>query len=238
MRILVYNVEHLSGIGKGYYQFFIKFWRYVFPSKEVAKHLGELVKQHNPDVIFLTEVKRGVIGETFSRISKMLNYPHHYFFTKYNRLLSHIPIEKGNGCVVFSRYEINNRKKEYFKEGVFKKAFVKFDILGKTFFFLHLPLGMKTRDIQLHELIKFVDDAQKDVVVLGDFNTFRGRIETKELIQHCGLINANALHKNTYPSWNPEREFDYVLVSNDIPLKNFQILKSDLSDHLPVLVEI
>ena len=240
MKILTYNIEFGSGVGKGYYQYLTKGWRYLFPDKKVVEHLGQLIKELDPDVVFLVEVKKGVIGETFRSLSKMIQYPHQFFFNAYtNRFLSSLPIERGNGCAVFSKYEIHNRRKEHFMEGFSKSAFEKFDILDKTFFVLHLPLGKKTRDIQLHELIKFVDsNGKKDVVILGDLNTFQGRVETDELLKHCGLLNANKLNQKTFPSWQPKKEFDYVLISKDISLKDFKILHSDISDHLPILVEI
>lgn len=238
LRIMIYNVEHFSGIGKGYYQFITKFWRYIFPCKEVILELGRLIQELDPDLIFLVEVKKAVVGETFEHINKILKYPHHFFFTKYEHILSNVPIVRGNGCAVFSKHEMINRKKEYFKNGFTKKAFIKFDIQDKTFFVLHLPLGIKTRDEDLHELIKYVEESEKEVVILGDFNTFNGRIETHDLVQKCGLINANALHRKTYPSWNPKREFDYVLLSKKIHVKNFNVCETNLSDHLPLIVEI
>ena len=238
LRILVYNVEHFSGIGKGYYQFFTKFWRYIVPSKKVILELGNLIQELDPDLIFLVEVKKDVVGETFEHINKIIKYPHHFFFTKYEHVLNHIPIVRGNGCAVFSKYEMTNRQKEYFKKGFTKKAFIKFDIQDKTFFVLHLPLGRKIRDKDLHELVDYVEKSEKDTVILGDFNTFKGRIETHELVKKCGLTNANSQHQKTYPSWNPKMEFDYVLLSKNIKVKSFNVCENNLSDHLPVIVEI
>jgi len=41
----------------------------------------------------------------------------------------------------------------------------------------------------------------------------------------------------TFPSWNPQKRFDQVLVSDDVKAKA-RVLQTKLSDHLPILIEI
>ena len=64
MKILTYNIEWGSGVGKGYYQYLTKGWRYFFPDKKVVEHLGQLIKELDPDVIFLVEVTDAILPLT------------------------------------------------------------------------------------------------------------------------------------------------------------------------------
>jgi len=41
----------------------------------------------------------------------------------------------------------------------------------------------------------------------------------------------------TQPTWHPSRRLDYVLVSPQINVKNYEVLNYPYSDHKPLFVE-
>ena len=75
------------------------------------------------------------------------------------------------------------------------------------------------------------------VVVLGDFNCTVFSTELSEFCYHYKLSNASRLLK-TYPSWQPNRALDHILLSPKIEVLSSRVVQSELSDHLPLAVEI
>ena len=99
----------------------------------------------------------------------------------------------------------------------------------------HLALGKKTQDQQLkfiHDLIKPYDN----VIVMGDMNTDVNRILNHTALKDCNL---KAAHSHAiYPSWQPTKCFDQILLSQHISVTKMGVLDFRLSDHLPVALEI
>jgi endonuclease/exonuclease/phosphatase family metal-dependent hydrolase len=42
----------------------------------------------------------------------------------------------------------------------------------------------------------------------------------------------------TYPAWEPSLALDHVLVSDNLVIKDYQVLNCRVSDHLPIAVEV
>ncbi len=42
----------------------------------------------------------------------------------------------------------------------------------------------------------------------------------------------------TFPSWNPNRKFDHILISESLQLTKTDVLEHTHSDHLPISVHI
>lgn len=104
---------------------------------------------------------------------------------------------------------------------------------GWTVINTHLSFVPGMNIFQLNKLKKWADAFGDKVLLLGDFNLPGG-------IPAIGS-NWQSLHvQNTYPSWQPKIQFDYIL-SKGVELKNvIQVLttKSGISDHLPLTIEI
>ena len=97
------------------------------------------------------------------------------------------------------------------------------------------------REKQLKELIKIVNSIKNNVILMGDFNTFNGSCEIKQLLKMTNLKDSARLHhhtiSSTQPSCRPKRRLDYVLTSKKIKVKHYEVLKYPFSDHMPVFVE-
>jgi len=76
---------------------------------------------------------------------------------------------------------------------------------------------------------------------MGDFNTFNGEKEIEKLIKETHLMDKMELQTQsigfTQPTWHPKRRLDYVLVSNTIDVKKYEVLNYPFSDHMPLFVE-
>lgn len=76
-------------------------------------------------------------------------------------------------------------------------------------------------------------------ILCGDFNlrpdTESVRMlenDMKNLIIEYGVTNTRSnLHKKT------EKFADYIMVSNDVEINNFEVINKDISDHLPLMID-
>jgi len=99
----------------------------------------------------------------------------------------------------------------------------------------HLALGRAARTRQLGYLGALLADGG-EALVLGDLNC-----EPAELAAHASLrsVGLRVLHTQaTYPSWRPRRSIDHVLATSGIEVLNVAALNVQLSDHLPVAIEV
>jgi endonuclease/exonuclease/phosphatase family metal-dependent hydrolase len=110
-----------------------------------------------------------------------------------------------------------------------------------TLLLAHLALGKKARAKQIHELIKIVNNIKNPVILMGDFNTFNGEDEIKDLLKKTHLKDRTKLENGsiilTEPAWHPSKRLDYVLTSPQIKIQKYTVLKVHYSDHLPLYVE-
>ena len=104
---------------------------------------------------------------------------------------------------------------------------------GWTVINTHLSFVPGMNLFQLRKLKKWADIFGDKVLLMGDFN-LPGSIPA------MGSKWQSLILQNTYPSWLPKVQFDYIL-SKGIALKDvIQVptTKSTISDHLPLTIEI
>lgn len=111
------------------------------------------------------------------------------------------------------------------------------DGLPLTVVSMHLSLGYRARRRQLAWLAERFGGRRR-LVLMGDMNTSRSVLLERSPLAACGLRPALPEPVNTYPSWRPRQELDHVLVSDDLTVHAAEVLACDLSDHLPLAVEI
>ena len=104
---------------------------------------------------------------------------------------------------------------------------------GWTVINTHLSFVPGMNLLQLRKLKKWADSFGEKVLLMGDFN-LPGSIPA------MGSKWQSLILQNTYPSWKPKIQFDYIL-SKGVALKDvIQVptTKSAISDHLPLTIEV
>jgi endonuclease/exonuclease/phosphatase family metal-dependent hydrolase len=104
---------------------------------------------------------------------------------------------------------------------------------GWTVINTHLSFVPGMNLFQLRKLKNWADTFGDKVLLMGDFN-LPGSIPA------MGAKWQSLILQNTYPSWLPKVQFDYIL-SKGVALKDvIQVptTKSAISDHLPLTIEI
>ena len=103
-------------------------------------------------------------------------------------------------------------------------------------FIMHMALGKRGRIRQIEFLAELIGD-HRYVVVMGDLNCRSDSREMARLLELTGLGEpAPGLH--TFPSWQPNRQLDHILVSPAIQVESVQVLPYTYSDHLPLAMEV
>ena len=97
---------------------------------------------------------------------------------------------------------------------------------------LHLALGRRGRLRQIGFLIELTHD-YRHVILMGDLNSRSDSPEMAVLLENVGLLEpAPGLH--TFPSWQPDRQLDHILVSPSIIVEQVEVLDCTFSDHRPL----
>ncbi len=103
-------------------------------------------------------------------------------------------------------------------------------------FLVHLALGRRARRSQLDYIAGQLAQEQH-AVVMGDFNCHPESRELRQLVNRTGLLDPMP-SAATYPSWDPRRVFDHILLTPDLSVSDMRVYNVSLSDHLPVGIEI
>ena len=239
LRLLSYNIQ--TGTSTNHYRHYVtRSWRQLLPNKERVSNLAHIAKLVSDyDVIGLQEVDAGSLRSGFINqteyIADKAHFPYWYHQTnrRFGKFAQH-----ANGIVSrFRPVSVDDHK----LPGPFPgrgAMFVFFGALSNplVIVILHLALGRRTRLRQLG----YVADALtrfKHVIVMGDMNCGSNSLEIKLLTQNANLTEPqhNLL---TFPSWNPERNIDHILVSPTLVIEKVAVLQYTYSDHLPISMQV
>jgi len=100
----------------------------------------------------------------------------------------------------------------------------------------HLALGPRTRRQQLAYISSLIRD-YRHVILMGDTNCGIDELMAADALGDTRL-RAPALTLNTYPSWQPRRDLDHILVTPTLKIEHACVIEEPLSDHLPVALEV
>lgn len=123
-----------------------------------------------------------------------------------------------------------------------KKEKKKFQILNLHGIWTEDKQGDKRRVEECKYIIKAAKKKNIPTIITGDFNLLPGT-ESIQLINEKfrNLIEEYNI-KTTRPEFKDEIDkggnvVDYIFVSDDVTVKDFKVIKSDISDHPPMLLE-
>jgi len=243
MRILLYNIEYENGI-RGRYEY-LKLWRYFQSPKYQDEKIARFIANEDPDVVALLEVDLGSVRTRFK--DKSLFYKKYFGFNgcaaapkypdkNWPRILRKMPFFRKQGNALLARNNPKAIRFHWLSEGA-KRLLIEAELDNVTLFLAHLSLRRKTREKQMLEIGNIVSYAEKPVVLMGDFNTFRGEKELDDMLRASGLHKTYRVKYNSYPAVNPKKQFDYIFVSKGIKVNSFRTLNWQFSDHLPLMMD-
>ncbi|CAM4437224.1 MAG: hypothetical protein LEGION0398_MBIBDBAK_01381 [Legionellaceae bacterium] len=240
LKILSYNIQAAMFSEPGYYRYITNSWQQILPHSRQLNNLNAIAKLiHHYDIVALQEVDGGSLRTGFINQVKYLaeQASFNYWHQQLNRNLGKIA-QHSNG--ILSRF-IPIKVLNYKLPGLMPGRGAIFFQLGNNhnpliIVVAHLSLGARSQRLQLDFLYELLGEYQH-VIVMGDLNCSIKQLSNCSLITKLGLIPANR-SINTFPSWEPKRNIDHILVSPSISIEHVNILDIGYSDHLPISLSI
>jgi endonuclease/exonuclease/phosphatase family metal-dependent hydrolase len=240
LRLLLYNMRYATGTGPGFHLPLPGAGYLRNTSKNLAR-ITEFIRDQAPDIVGLVEVDMGsrraaAVNQAEAIASAIGHSPH--FQNKYgiNSINRRLPILNKQGNAFLTHYPDAVQRLHYFELGV-KRLIMELELDQVCLFLVHLSLKRSHRHQQMHHLASLVRSATKPVIVAGDFNTLWGDHEIAKFIDGSGLANANLGNLPSWPSNRPFRQLDFILHGPGIEVARFDIPRTTLSDHLPLVCD-
>jgi len=246
VRLLFWNLGYAREIDGSLFEY-LKNGRQIFShsvdeQQAFIQSIVDEVKKIEPDIFLYSEISKGSLrNKKFNQhtyLTSMLQCETKSAASKYkSRLLKASPFHKGNmnGTCVFSEAIIENKHLKHGSKTLVQKVTYNEWVI----FCVHLSLRAGARAKQLEELAQWVNnlDANKNIILCGDFNTLGGEKELEHLCSATGL-GMSSRAGDTFPAHNPTQRFDYFLYKSLDGLKpRIKTINIALSDHRPILCE-
>lgn len=240
LKLLSYNIQ--VGIDtRRYSDYITNSWRHFLPynkRQETLQAMSRLIRDY--DIVALQEADGGSIRSAFvnqvSLLAQYADFPnwHQQCTRNMGRLAQH-----SNGLL--SKIKLDNVIEHKLPGVIPGRGAIEAHIGGSSeylqLFVAHLALSRRVRKEQIAYLAEQIND-HRYVILMGDFNSAYN--EVVELFALHGVTLHQPFHNDspTYPSWKPVRQYDHILLSPGMVIKNYNIIKNSISDHLPVELEV
>jgi endonuclease/exonuclease/phosphatase family metal-dependent hydrolase len=237
LRLLSFNIQ--VGISTERYRHYLtRGWQHLLPHPGRAANLqkiGALINDY--DLVALQEVDGGSLRSGFinqvEHLAQLGRFP--FWYQQLNRNLGHLG-QHSNGVLTRLQPSVledhplpgpQGRGAILLRFGEGKDALL--------VVMMHLALGSRTRTLQLAYIRELIV-GYRHVVLMGDMNTHASDLLEKSPLRDLGLLAPQV--QATFPSWQPQRCLDHILLSPELGLVKVEVLPMPISDHLPVAVEI
>ena len=237
LRLLSFNIQ--VGIRtQRYHHYLTRSWQHVLPHAGRADNLqriGALLGDY--DLVALQEVDGGSLRSDYvnqvEHLAQLGNFP--YWYQQLNRNLGPLA-QHSNGLLSRLRPSLledhplpgpRGRGAILLRLGEGPEAL--------AVVMMHLALGTKARTRQLAYIRELIQ-GYRHCVLMGDMNTHASELLENSPLRDLGLIAPQTCA--TYPSWQPQRCIDHILLSPQLTLERMSVLDAPISDHLPVAIDI
>lgn len=227
------------------------------------KSIASFIKENNIDIIGIQEAaiyhdKNEPINSA-EEIAKELNYQYVFYpsvdarpkkpWILGNAIISRFPI------IESSFYNLNPDDQKYDGKAqteqrtlIYSKIQLNENFLN--FFTTHLQfsIGLNTTDVriaQAEKIVSIVNQYNSSIILTGDFNSTSTNEEIKTIEKRLTKLGSNkptwTVHPFNSHGWSvSELKYciDNIFVSKDIQSNSFEVLKNNLSDHLPIKTTI
>lgn len=223
LKIMTYNMHR--GIGKN--------------GKLNLNAVADVIKKSGAAIIALQEVERHSIRTVFQDQIKQLsvNTDMNYAYGKsINVLNGHY----GNGLL--SKYPIEEYKVYDIPSTGEQRTVLRavINIGGRQFAVYNAHLGLKEteRKDQVDFIMQMMEAETMDHILMGDMNSKSDKLTLiTDSMKDCAK-GSEKLQQSTFDEKGVKERIDYIFVSPDIEVTNYDVLMSEASDHYPVVSEV
>ena len=239
LRLLSFNIQAGTSTAH-YHQYVTHSWRQILPHSQRTVNLDAIAAMvASYDMVALQEADSGSLRSGFINQSRYLathaGMP--FWCHQSNRKVGSVAFA-GNGFL--SRFE-PDVVEEFRLPGAIPgrgSLVVRFgkDHEALVVSVVHLALGKRARKQQLDFLTSQFEHC-RHLIVMGDLNAPVG---SRELQDFCARLELSAPTRDlaSFPSWQPQRAIDHILLSKSISAHKAQVVDVNYSDHCPVELEL
>jgi endonuclease/exonuclease/phosphatase family metal-dependent hydrolase len=245
LRLLSYNIQ--VGIQTRHFaDYIMASWQHLLPNQKRLENLHKISQLLKPyDLIALQEVDGGSLRSSYiNQVEYLANHAGFpYWYHQCNRNLGKIAQHSNGLLSKIPVHKIINHKLPGLIPGrgaieaIIGESDEKLHIINA-----HLSLSKRARNQQVKYLASVITNPT-NVIIMGDLNC-----NSEQLLQQFSLNGIelkssedDSIENNnspTFPSWQPSRQFDHILVSPSIKIVSQSVLQDPISDHLPVVLEV
>ncbi len=239
LRLLTFNIQ--GGIHTGAFHHYVtRGWQHLLPHRDKPGNLRRIARLlQGYDIVALQEVDGGSLRSGFVNqvdyLAEQAHFP--YCYQQLNRNLGKLA-QHSNGLL--SR-PAPSRVEDHRLPGFIPGRGTIIAHYGEgpeslVVVLAHLSLSRRAQQRQLAYIHRQVA-GYRHLIVMGDLNNHLEVLLDHSPLGDLGLVPpAEPLH--TFPSWQPRRSLDHILVSPTLEIHRLQVLRDSLSDHLPIAMEI
>ena len=237
IRLLSFNIQ--VGISTSAYRHYVtRSWKHLIPHQERYRNLekiGFLLGDY--DIVALQEADGGSLRSgninQVKQLAQLGNFP--YWYQQRNRNLGPFA-QHSNGLLTRMHPQ---KLEDHPLPGPAGRgailAQIGDDDNAIAVVSMHLALGKRARTRQLDYIREIVSD-YKHIILMGDMNTHAEKLLVNSPLSSLNLRAPQVCA--TFPSWNPQRCLDHILISSELEIANMSVLPVPISDHLPVSMDI
>ncbi len=196
--------------------------------------IAEVIQNSEAEIIALQEVERFSVRTRFQDQIEYIadKLAMHYAYGKSMQILNW---QYGNA--ILSKYPIAEYEVYQLPSKGEQRTLLRagLNVHGRriSFYTTHLGLDKDERDMQIQEIVKLIS-GDGNYILSGDFNS---RVDKLGLIlessRDCADF-ADDVDKATFEGKGMSERIDYIFVSQDFDIIQYDVLDSDASDHYPV----
>ncbi len=240
LRLASFNIQAGANV-RNFREYVTRGWQHVLPHHTKRTNLALIARALVPfDIVGLQEADGGSLRSSFDNQTEVLAEAADFAFWTHqsNRRMAGVA-ESSNG--VLSRIEptavFDHKLPGRIRgRGVLEVRYGS-EADGLHVFVAHLSLTPAARHRQLVFIAELLESAP-NAVLMGDLNCTAGSPELCWLIDNTVLSLPGGVAPLTFPSWRPQRAIDHILVSPNLKPRKLRALPIDVSDHLPLAVDI
>lgn len=239
LRLFCFNI-HAGNAQGGFREYLTRGWRHILPDTGKHKNLSQLAKLLTEvDIAALQEVDGGSLRSGFvnqaAYLAELAQFP--YWWQQRNRRIGRIA--ESTNCLL-SRAQPTLVEDHPLPGLPGRGAMLAVYGEGREAVAVaqsHLALTAQAR-VRQFDFLRELLSPYRHAVLMGDFNCQPNSPAFRRFMERAGLAVPGPQALATYPSWQPERAIDHILISHDIHVTRYEAPPLRLSDHLPVAVEI
>ena len=190
----------------------------------------DFLRIENADIICLQEVNESAkAGFQVSSLKEDLDMYSHFGANV-------VKLGANYGLATYSKYKIIRQNHIYLSSKTEQRGMLHTVVklgFGRRLNIINLHLGLNEveREKQLKEVEKFVTNLSDPYIVVGDFND--GNMDINKAIFKDAATKGNK--DNTLTFSTALDRIDYILVSPDIEIIDYDVLMKNMSDHYPIV---